>query len=240
MSCSGCHQPHSQQVTYLCQHLIAAKQAGFNTAYDEESPDVLYPDAWCDKCLEVLMQQGEWNQIAEDFAAFSAHCSHCYHSARQANWRQDDAAYHQLVRDSFHYLQHKQADLIARHDLNQYDRWDWDQASEHLIFSLNGQQQLAAQVSFSGSISSKSNTWMWAWANTSLLSNIKAQSKALQQLGEANSFLALEAAIWPADETDGWEMTAVMAKHLNAIGAYRTKDDSGFTYMVIHSVSPLS
>jgi hypothetical protein len=43
----------------------------------------------------------------------------------------------------------------------------------------------------------------------------------------------LAAAHWPGTVEDGWEMTAVMAKTINAIGTYRTPNDNGFTYMTI-------
>lgn len=234
-----CSTHHKAQTANLCQHLVNGNNAGFHTAMGEQPPYQLYPDAWCDQCQEVLNQQGEWDTVASQFAAFSAHCSQCYYDARKANWQQDENAYQALLAESFAYLQQQQSALIAEYDLNQYDRWDWDQASGKLVFSLNGQQQLALTVSFSGSLSTQSNTWMWAWANTSLLDTIKTASRDIFTLGQKRQYLPLAAAIWPADEVDGWEMTAIMAKHLNAIGAYRTKDEKGFTYMIIHEVASL-
>jgi len=46
----------------------------------------------------------------------------------------------------------------------------------------------------------------------------------------------LAAPLCPADEHDGWGMTAVAAHLLEADGAYRTPGDNGFTYMLLSNV----
>ncbi len=81
--------------------------------------------------------------------------------------------------------------------------------------------------------STQSNTWMWAWANDSLLELVKADAKKILALGEELGFVNLVAGLWEADSVDGWEMTSIMAEALNAIGAYRTPSDNGFTYMIV-------
>jgi len=54
-------------------------------------------------------------------------------------------------------------------------------------------------------------------------------------MGEELGFHHLVAAHWSGSEVDGWEMTSIMAKKLGAIGAYRTADESGFTYMIVNN-----
>ena len=51
--------------------------------------------------------------------------------------------------------------------------------------------------------------------------------------GDSLGLLKLACATWEAEPVDGWEMTAVMAKHLGAIGAYRAPSDNGFLHMVV-------
>ena len=74
---------------------------------------------------------------------------------------------------------------------------------------------------------------MWAWANKSIDEKVKASSRDVKEMGEELGLKELVTGRWAATEVDGWEMTAVLAKHLKAIGSYRTPSDNGFTYMVV-------
>lgn len=140
-----------------------------------------------------------------------------------------------MIGDSYAYLEEKQDSFLEFYKINDHERWDWYQETGLLIFSHGGKPQVEAKVSFSGSFSTNSETWMWAWANSSFLEPVKSASAAMRELGESEGFMQLSCALWPADEVDGWEMTAVMAKACGAIGAYRTKSESGFIYMVVES-----
>ena len=86
---------------YICTHLARGKHKGFNLAYDPETPDALFPDAWCDKCEALLDQEGEWNEAVENFTKLKLICSACYESARDKHWIQDDEAFEALVAAGF-------------------------------------------------------------------------------------------------------------------------------------------
>lgn len=60
------------------------------------------------------------------------------------------------------------------------------------------------------------------------------------QLGESENFMQLACPLWPADEYDGWNMTAIMASKCKAIGTYCTPSENGLTYMVIASATRVS
>ena len=220
--------------TFVCQHLVAnSEKLGFNLGYDPENPDDLCPDAWCDQCEAVLNAEGEWNDKSEAFADIKLMCTHCYESARERNWLQDDEVFDDLICEHFQYLDERQKDFLQKYKVTKHERWDWYQETGKLIFTHNGTPQVEADIHFAGSFSTKSNTWMWAWANQSLTEKVKASSRQVKKIGEELNLLKLVAGRWQATEVDGWEMTAVLAKTLNAIGAYRTPDQYGFTYMVV-------
>ena len=219
--------------TFVCQHLVGGENLGFNLGYDPENPDELYPDAWCDECESVLEAEGEWNDKSEEFADIKLLCSHCYEDTREKNWLENDETFHEFISSSFHYLEEKQKGFLEKYKANDHERWDWYQETGTLVFSHEGKPQVEAEIHFSGSFSNKSNTWLWAWANDSLSETVKSSSRKVREIGEELGLLKLVAAHWEATEVDGWEMTAVLAKAMNAIGAYRTSSDSGFTYMVV-------
>ncbi len=219
--------------TFLCHHLLKGENLGFNVAYDPDSPNDLYPDAWCDLCNEILEKEGEWNDVSEEFSDIKLVCSGCYCEIREKNWIQDQDALHDLICSGFEYLQDAQREFKGKYRLDEHERWDWYQEIGKLIFSHDGKPVVECDIDFVGTFSSISNTWMWAWANSSFTENIKSASAQIKTIGEEKNLLKLASAIWPAEPVDGWEMTGIMAKEFGAIGSYRTPNDNGFAYMIV-------
>lgn len=235
-----CETHGSGTATFLCKHLLEGEKRGFHVGYDPKQPYALYPDAWCDECDTVLDKEGEWNEVSENFADVKMVCSDCYQEIRERNWIQDEEAWSALVQDGFSYLKERQQHFLDEFQIMSYDRWDWDQDTGMLTFSHEGKPRVVAEISFSGTLSKSAGTWMWAWANDSLADKIKSESLVMRHAGEREHHLKLASALWKADEVDGWEMTAIMAKALGATGAYRTSSESGFTYMIVKQVSRLT
>ena len=230
-----CSEHGTRDAAFVCAHLTQGEELGFHTGYSEDEPDELYPDAFCDACLAVYEQEGEWNDTAEAHANIKLVCADCYMEIRERNWTQGFDDLNELIGESFAYLSAAQDRFMQEFDVGKHERWDWYQETGKLIFSNGGVPTVEADIDFVGTLSTNSDTWMWAWANTSFLESIKARSRDVRALGDDHEFLPLACAIWPAGEEDGWEMTAVMAKQLGAIGAYRTPSDNGFVYMVVRA-----
>lgn len=229
-----CEVHGEASATFICHHLADGIRQGFNMGFDPDDPDARYPDAWCDKCEEVYQQAGEWNDTSEGFADIRMVCSGCYQEIRERNWIQDDEEFEQYLSSSFEYLQKMQDKFIEDYRIGSYEHWDWDQESGKLIFSDEGRAVLELDIDFVGTLSTATNTWMWAWANQSLTENIRATSREIRDIGDERQFLKLACAHWIADESDGWAMTAIMAKDTGAMGAYRTPSDNGFVYMTVN------
>jgi hypothetical protein len=180
--------------------------------------------------------EGGWTERMESFADIRVLCSDCYELVRELNWIEDKDAFDSLLSESVAYLELAQSRVEKAFSLGQWERYDWAQERGELIFSHRGRIRVVADVQFVGTLSTRANTWMWAWANQSLLENIKAGARAVRAYGEKHSFHKLAAAHWRAEEEDGWEMTSVAAALLKAKGAYRTPDERGFTFMVITDI----
>lgn len=219
--------------TFVCHHLLRGEGVGFNVGYDPDEPDALYPDAWCDACEEVVEKEGEWNDRSEAFADIRLLCSGCYCETRERNWKEDEQAVIDLITQSFEYLQSVQESFKKEFRLDDYERWDWSQDDCKLLFSNGDQAVVECDIDFVGSFSHAGNSWMWVWANESFPEAIKSKSRLIRDIGEDQNMLKLASAVWHGDQIDAWEMTAVMAAHLKAIGAYRTASDMGYVYMVI-------
>jgi hypothetical protein len=228
-----CSTHGTSEAAFVCKHLVAGGKRGFNMAYAPENPDGLYPDAWCDECDKVLAAEGEWNEKSQAFADIRFICGQCYEAIRDSNWIQDDEVLADLIQSGFDFIAPRHKEFLSAYKIDDHERWDWDQKTAKLIFSHNGEPQVEADIQFSGTYSTKTDTWMWAWANQSLEESIKASSRDIRAMGQELGLKQLASGKYAATAADGWEMTYILAKHLNAIGLYRTPGDHGFSYMVV-------
>jgi hypothetical protein len=231
-----CPEHGLRDATYVCQHLSSGMGAGFHCGHDADDPDRLWPDAWCDQCERVRQSEGEWNERSEAFAGIHLLCDGCYQRIRARNWRQDEAAFDELLREAVTYLQARQDQLYAQYSIGSYPRYDWNPETGQLIFSENGRPRVVADIQFIGSISTRSSTWLWSWANRSILETVKRRIRDVRAYGEERRYLKLASACWAAEEADGWEMTAVAAYLLKAPGAYRSPGPRGFSFLVMTDV----
>jgi hypothetical protein len=110
------------------------------------------------------------------------------------------------------------------------------QETGEFVFSDGGIPKLVADFQVVGSISHISNTWMWSWANPSILESVKKDIHLVREFGEKHKLKALTEEKWDADELDGWAMTNVTARLLNAKGAYRCPDEDGALFVVFTDV----
>ena len=223
---------------YICSHLMnEPRQRWF---CDYPSQDNPWPDAWCSACERVFQTEGEWNENNEDDVDIRLVCGRCYEEQKGSSvaplMAEESGRWEPFVSNAIDELQAKQDRLQDRFDLSKHERWDYDQESGEIVFSNAGVPAVAARFQIVGSISTANDTWLWSWANFSLVPEISEQLVAVREFGEEEGFANLTVPKWPATEEDGWELTAVAAKALNADGAYRTPSEAGFLYLLLMDV----
>ncbi|HEX5702146.1 MAG TPA: hypothetical protein VFX97_02880 [Pyrinomonadaceae bacterium] len=151
-----------------------------------------------------------------------------------------EAEFNQFEHESTEYLKAQQGILREQYSLGGYERWDYNQETGEFIFSDKGVAKLIADFQVVGTLSTISNTWLWSWANPSILESVKTDILVVKQFGEEHNLEELTQEKWNADELDGWAMTSVSAKLLNAKGAYRCPDDKGFTFIIFTNLRRMS
>jgi hypothetical protein len=134
------------------------------------------------------------------------------------------------------YLQARQDWLRDEFGLGEWPRWDYDQPTATLRFSADGKTGVVADMQVVGSTSTSSGTWLWSWANDSILAPAMGDMERVRAYGEAHGFDKLVQAKWPGDESDGWEMTAAAAYILQAEGGYRAPHERGALFMIMRQV----
>jgi hypothetical protein len=121
-------------------------------------------------------------------------------------------------------LKQKQNYLKDQYGLGTGGRWWFDQTTETLqFFDEADELEVEADVVQIGSYSSKSNTWKWAWGNTSLLPDLRKKAECLKELEDITGLqlFSCEHAFEIEGEEMAWELAAISVKHLGALGCYR-------------------
>jgi len=224
--------------TYICSHLMNDPLQQWFCGYP--SKDNAWPDAWCGVCEREFQKEGEWNENNEHNLDIRLACHRCYEENKGRSvahlMEKQAGRWEPLVSDAVTELTAKQDQLQKRFDLSKHERWDYDQETGEIVFSNAGVPAVAARFQIVGSISSVNDTWLWSWANFSLVPEIFEGLLTVRTFGESERFASLTIPKWPATEEVGWELTAVAAKILNADGAYRTPSKVGFLFTLLMDV----
>lgn len=101
----------------------------------------------------------------------------------------------------------------------------------------NGRPVVSAAIVFVGSYAAKSGTWLWAWANESVLGPLTRNLDVVREYGEAHGFRLLVERGWTASgEEEGWDLAAVANYILGGKGVYRVPSRSSVLWMVMTDI----
>jgi len=139
---------------------------------------------------------------------------------------------HQAV----HELKRLNEECDTKFRISSWPRWDYELDVGTLTFSENGVPQVIAEIQVVGSTSISGGTWPWSWANGYLPEGVTEAASRVRSFGRTENIPELTRDYLPDDEFIGWGMTAVAAKILGSIGAYRCPGDNGFVYVVYSSL----
>jgi len=148
--------------------------------------------------------------------------------------------YLELLEESRLYLDTQQAKCDQEYRLNHFNRMDYEQETGMMIFSDVGViPRVFAEYQIVGSLSGRSNTWLWAWDNPYLLENTIQDIRKVKKFGDENDFDKLTSPTWEAAEQDAWDMTAIAANLLKARGAYSFLSDDIRVFVIFKRIKTI-
>jgi len=115
--------------------------------------------------------------------------------------------------------------------LDRIKRWDLDQDTGELVFSLADGMKASAPAQIIGTYNTEDHTWLWAWANSSIEDKLKTDALKLRKYGEEHHVDRLTQQKWVGTEDDAWAMVAVAVKLCGEQGGYR--GPAGATHVFI-------
>ena len=144
--------------------------------------------------------------------------------------------YADLLKQSREYLLGQQEIITKQYGLDDYEQMDYEQETGKMIFTLKGGRRVIMTFHVVGSISDRSNTWMWSWDNPYLLENVTEEMLKVKAFGEKNGIEKLTNPKWSGNDDDGWEMTAIAALVLKANGAFSFLSDEMLVFVVFTDI----
>src|SRR5687767_7872694 len=96
----------------------------------------------------------------------------------------DTISFEDLSKKAYDYLNGQQDTNNAIYKIGNYQNWFYDQFTGELTFSDNGIKKLIVDYEEVGSLSIKTNTWLWAWNNPHLEEKIKSEIGIVRDYGK--------------------------------------------------------
>ena len=137
-----------------------------------------------------------------------------------------------FLSESNEYLKARIESSKAQFGIMDFPRYVYDLRRGEIWWGDIGAPQIRGRLTVIGTISTKSNTWLWSWANPHFSDVKLGDIDKVREFGEHESIAKLTEEKWEAEEIDGWEMTALSARLLEAEGAYRPPDENGFLFLL--------
>lgn len=145
--------------------------------------------------------------------------------------------YNQMLNNCIEEIKIKNKHLQDNYGFGLYDRWDMCQGDGRLIFSENGEAKVICDITMLGSYSTASKTWLWSWANDSIVPELKYDMEKVKEYGKQYSFEDLIDDKFETDEPGAWAMAALATKILGGKGIYRAPYDNMLAFMMIKEIT---
>ena len=120
--------------------------------------------------------------------------------------------------------------------LGSADRWDLDQTTGLLRFTFPD-RVAEAPAQILGTYSPNGETWVWAWANASLLPDLRKDSEHVRAWGEQNGADLLTTAKLPLDAEQAADVAAFAFRISKATGFYRAPAGAAQVFLTFGPVT---
>ncbi len=141
-----------------------------------------------------------------------------------------DPAFKAVVEKAMNDLRAKTASHQAVWGFGKSERWNLNQTDGHPIFAFPD-KIVTCEAQIIGSLDKAKGTWLWAWDNPAVATNLTRASQQLWDYGKQHKYDKLTRAEWKATENEAWEMVALATLVCQAQGAYRGPAGDVYVFM---------
>jgi hypothetical protein len=143
--------------------------------------------------------------------------------------------------DAVHELMAKQDRLKETHRTGEWPRYDYDLDALTLTFSEEGKARVRASVQVVGTTGPQD--WLWSWANSHWSEDSFSDLRRVRDFGVEHGIEELTTECLEDENLNdlGWELTAVAARIIGSVGAYRPpRDNGGGLFLIYRSIEFVS
>ncbi|WP_228539522.1 DUF6882 domain-containing protein [Nocardia sp. XZ_19_385] len=120
--------------------------------------------------------------------------------------------------------------------LGSADRWDLDQRTGLISWTFPD-QTATAPAQIIGSYNPSAGTWMWAWANKSILPEMSRDSEIVCDWANAHGYAGLAEAVVEADDEMAATLAALVLRVTEATGFYRGTGTASIPFITFGPVT---
>jgi hypothetical protein len=140
--------------------------------------------------------------------------------------------YRSLLADSHEYVNARTDFFASELSLGSFDTRKYDLGRGRLFYLKGGKEGVEAEIQVVGSISFENQMWLWSWADPRFSEEVVEDLQIVRSFGEQNDVKLLTEETWEAEEADGWDMSAITAKLLQADGVFKCPDSRGSLFII--------
>jgi hypothetical protein len=215
--------------TFACLHLAAPAASGLGVSYDGAS-DEPWPDIVCDACAaeppwsdELAIQR--WRVL----------CTRCWENAFASNTAVRHATPDAWLHDALHRGKRRHDRWVDEYGITSHARYRYalQESPPWLGFGASDDRfTLLCEPSVLGSWSSRTNTWLWGWANDYWESPLTRASVRVKRLGERLGIERLWRGQFESDESLAWGLCSAALDALPEFdGIYRSPSENGALFL---------
>ncbi len=139
----------------------------------------------------------------------------------------DEQTFDAYVEEAYAWLLDRQAELEERYHIGtgHYDDFWYEQHVGYLQFLIEDTVEIEFPIIFIGSWNNQRESYMWSWANEYTIQERRDEGLPLRELADitGKSIFTYESP-FDCDEQMAWQLAAMAARHLGAIGVYRAPE----------------
>lgn len=148
-----------------------------------------------------------------------------------------DQRYNEFLNQALAALNAQNQIAAEKFGFGTFDEWSLNQEEGILKFlDEGGTVRIETPVVILGTYSSQSATWMWGWANQSLVPDRTAPTTAIRDYGQTNGISDFTQPKIECDESEAWAMAAASWKLLGGSGVYRGPTGAGYAFLLMKEI----
>lgn len=141
--------------------------------------------------------------------------------------------YNLFVDECYDELERKQKILFEKYRIGNFESYWFEQETRILQFKNKEKVELEFEIVCIGTWAHQKNTWLWSWANESLLDERRKEAEVLKELRAETDIEIFEYAMFECDEQMAYEISAVCIRKLNSIGIYRIPGEKSNLFVAL-------